>query len=59
MHQHKRRHQQNLQIQPQRPVLDVPEVVLDAQRHFLRRVRLAAEAVNLRPAGHAGFDLVV
>jgi hypothetical protein len=54
MHQHPShdsgRHQQNLQTHPQRPVLDLPEIVLDAQRHLLRRVGLPAEAVDPDPA---------
>src|SRR5437660_1795061 len=44
----------DLEIERDRPVLDVVEVVLDA---FLER-RVAAPAVDLRPAGDAGLDLV-
>src|SRR5436190_15718257 len=48
------RHEQDLHVQHQRPVLDVVEVVLDA--HADRGV--AAPAVHLRPAGHAGAHFV-
>ena len=44
----------DLEIERQRPVLDVVQVELDAL--FERRV--AAPAVHLRPAGDAGLDLV-
>src|SRR5207253_6640442 len=45
---------QDLQVEPKRPALDVVEVVLDA---LLER-RIPAQAVDLRPAGHARLDLV-
>src|ERR1044071_4888361 len=48
------RHRQDLQIQPQRPVLDVVVVPLDA----IAQRGLAAEAVDLGPAGDAGLDAV-
>ena len=44
----------DLEVEPQRPVLDVVEVVLDA---LLDR-GVAAPAVDLRPAGEAGLHLV-
>src|SRR5437868_15025792 len=44
----------DLEVEADRPVLDVIEVVLDA---LLER-RVAAPAVHLRPAGHAGLHLV-
>src|SRR6186713_3058153 len=44
----------DLEIERDRPVLDVVEVVLDA---LLER-GVAAPAVDLRPAGDAGLDLV-
>src|SRR5690242_15523891 len=44
----------DLQVERDRPVLDVVEVVLDA---LLDR-GVAAPAVDLRPAGQAGLDLV-
>src|SRR5260370_12616458 len=45
---------QDLQVEPKRPALDVVEVVLDA---LLER-RVPAPTVDLRPAGHARLDLV-
>src|SRR5436305_11460658 len=44
----------DLEIERDRPVLDVIEVVLDA---LLER-RVAAPAVDLRPSSDAGLDLV-
>src|SRR5215475_12451709 len=44
----------DLQIEADRPVLDVVEVVFDA----LIERRVAAPAVHLRPAGQAGLHLV-
>ena len=46
------RQEQDLEVEPERPVLDVVVVALDAVRHR----GLAAQAVDLRPAGHAGLD---
>ena len=46
--------QDRLQVEPRRPVLDVVVVPLDA---VLER-RLAAQAVDLRPAGDADLDAV-
>src|SRR4051812_17155005 len=47
-----RRDEQNVQVEDDRPVLDVMEIVLDAALQFLRRVGFAAPAVDLRPAGY-------
>src|SRR4051812_46841042 len=44
----------DLEIEPDRPVLDVIEVVLEA----LVERGVAAPAVDLRPPGHAGLHLV-
>src|ERR1043165_6921324 len=49
-----KRHEKDLQVEHQRPVFDVIQVVLDA--HADRRI--AAPAVHLRPAGDAGADFV-
>ncbi len=43
-----------MEVEPDAPVFDVVDVVLDAGGE----VGVAAEAVDLRPAGHAGFDEV-
>lgn len=43
-----------MEIEPDAPILDVIDVVLDAGGE----VGVAAETVHLRPAGHAGFDEV-
>src|ERR1019366_8583751 len=45
-------HEENVQIEPRGPVGDVVEIVLDT---FAQR-RVAAPAVDLGPAGDAGFD---
>src|ERR1044072_250656 len=52
--QRRDRHQDDLHVEQQRPVLDVVVVPLDA---VLER-RLAAQALHLRPAGEAGLDAV-
>src|SRR5690606_23803123 len=44
------RQQNNAQVQPQRPVIDIPEVVLNALFHLFQRVGLAPETIHLRPA---------
>src|SRR5437660_7885777 len=41
----------NLNIEPHRPVLDVPQVILCT---FLNR-RVATQTINLCPAGHSGL----
>src|SRR6267142_1300401 len=57
-HQRQRRLEQNVDIEQHRPVLDVIQVELDALLDFLFIVDLAAPAVDLRPAGDAGFYAV-
>jgi hypothetical protein len=52
------RQEQDLQIKQDRPVLDVVDVAFDALFDLFGRVDLAAPAVDLRPAGDAGLDLV-
>src|SRR5690606_32905033 len=44
-------HEYDAQVQPERPVLEVVQVVPDALRHLLDGIRLAAESIYLRPAG--------
>src|SRR5262249_7391115 len=48
----------DLEIEPERPVIDVVQVVRDAAAHLVVGVGLAAQPVNLRPAGDAGLDVV-
>src|SRR5438552_1838896 len=48
------RHADDLEVEPEGPALDVLDVVFDA---FLER-GIAAQPVDLRPAGDAGLDLV-
>src|SRR5690606_38088774 len=40
------------------PVLDVVQVEFDALFHFVDAIGLATPAIDLRPAGDAGLDLV-
>ena len=47
------RQQENAQVEPERPVADVIVIVIDAALHRFVGVSLAAEAVDLRPAGGA------
>src|ERR1700741_5162354 len=46
------------EVQAQRPVAQIVEVVVDARLHSLDRLRLAAQAVDLRPAGEPRAHLV-
>ena len=48
--------QQDLQIQPWRPVLDVIEIVRNASVRLLERVDFAPKTIDLSPAGDAWFD---
>src|SRR5690606_14079147 len=50
--------QRYLEVEPQRPVLAAVEVELGTFADLLVGVHLAAPAVDLRPASHAGLDLV-
>src|SRR4051812_40018990 len=49
--QSEQRHQDDIEIETHRPVLDVVEIVLDAHVHLPELVRLAAPAADLRPSG--------
>ena len=53
-----RRHQDDVEVEQDRPVLDVEQVVLDAALDLLFGVGLAAPAVDLRPAGDARLHAV-
>ena len=46
-------HGQNPQVEPERPVLDVPEIVVDALLHVLKRAGFPEMAVDLGPARHS------
>src|SRR5215211_322173 len=48
----------DLQVELERPVAQVFEVVRDAHHHLVDRLGLAAHSVHLRPAGDAGAHLV-
>lgn len=56
--QAERRLDQDLHIQPHRPVVDVGEVELDAFLHLVQGFGFAAAAADLRQAGDAGLDAV-
>ena len=49
-------HHQNPEVEPQRPVLDIIEIMLHAGAHLLETVGLAPEPADLRPAGDTGLD---
>ena len=53
-----RRARQDVDVEQDRPVLDVIEVVLDAALDLFLAVGFAAPAVDLRPAGDAGLHPV-
>ena len=46
------------QIQSERPVAQVVQIVLDPSFHFFNPIRLATEAIDLRPSGNARLDPV-
>jgi len=50
--------QKNSKVQPNAPVFDVPEVVLDALCHKVDGFGFASQAVDLRPASQARFYVV-
>src|SRR5690625_3858398 len=52
------RHHENADVEQQRPVLGVIDVVLDASSDLVDRVGLSTEAMDLSPAGNARLDLV-
>ena len=58
LEQREGRRGEDVEVENQRPVLDVVEVMLDALLDLLARVGLAAPAVDLRPAGDPGLDPV-
>src|SRR5579883_3632359 len=49
---------ENFKVQPERPIVDIVEVVFDAPAHLVVAGDLAAEAADLRPAGNARLDVV-
>src|SRR6266481_6373647 len=50
---HSHGHQENLEVEPDRPVIDIPEVVGHARLCLLGRIDLAAQPMHLGPSGHA------
>jgi hypothetical protein len=52
------RQEHDLDVQPQRPIVDIEQVVLEPRQHLLIVGDLAAMTVNLRPAGDARLDVV-
>src|SRR3954471_18682335 len=50
--------QNDVQIQPQRPVAQVVEIAADPPFHLFQGMSLAPETVDLGPAGDARLDLV-
>src|SRR6476646_4906964 len=43
------------QVERQRPIFDVVQIVLDAPPDLLERRCFASPSIHLRPAGNAGF----
>src|SRR5690606_5124002 len=54
--QRHRRHNEDVEIQKDRPVLDIIEVVIDPLHDLVDRVSLPAPAIDLGPAGNARLD---
>src|SRR5215467_15953511 len=53
-----RRPEENLQVQPEAPVGDVPEVQFNPPLHKADRRRLAAKPVNLGPSGNPRLHML-
>src|SRR5438105_9652720 len=49
---------QDLEVEAQAPVVDVPEITIDAPLHLLDARGLAAIAPHLRPAGDSGLNMM-
>src|SRR5690242_5851806 len=49
---------ENPQVEPEAPVLDVPKVTIDPLFHQLELGGLSAEAVDLRPTGQARLHML-
>jgi hypothetical protein len=49
---------EDLHVEPEAPIPDVPKVAIDPPFHHLDARRLAAEAIHLRPSGEARFDML-
>src|SRR5690606_26950487 len=58
LQQGKRRNREDVEVEQDRPVLDVVEVVLDPTLDLFTGVGLAAPTLDLGPAGDARLDLV-
>lgn len=50
--------QDNLEVQDQRSVIDVPQIAFDASFHILEAGCFASVSVDLRPTGQARFDVM-
>ena len=58
IHQRYRGSKNNTKIQPDAPIADVPNVVLNAFFHQVDHWRFAAKTVDLRPARQTRFHVV-
>src|SRR5215211_7899196 len=50
--------EQDAHVQPQRPVVDVIEVVFDSAAHLVVGIGLAPQSIDLGPAGDSRLDVV-
>src|SRR3977135_414566 len=49
---------QNLDVEPKAPVIDVPEIHFYPPCDLLDRGRCAAQPIDLRPSAHPGFNVM-
>src|SRR6478735_9250273 len=56
-HRRKRLHEY-LDVEPQAPIVDVPEVELNALLHHVDRGRLSPQPMDLGPTRNARFDMM-
>ena len=55
---HDNRLQDNFQVEPRIPIVDIPKIVLDATLHVFDLTCLTSVAVDLCPPGQAGLDVM-
>src|ERR1043166_9485863 len=56
-HRRKRLHEY-LDVEPQAPIVDVPDVELNALLHHVDRGRLSSQPMDLGPTGNARLDVM-
>jgi hypothetical protein len=50
--------QEDIAVQAERPIVDIPKIVRNPLGHLLKATRFAAQSINLRPTGYSGLDVI-